>query len=227
MAALSFGMATTAWNHGTNTHTHTRPRTHTRTPTIRCIGWDPEGILGPPQTGHIARLEFKRRLERDADAREAFDRQVREEKQRRQELRQSRIPPDNPQELIEYLLDTEAQDIEFEIARMRPRLNEEFFSQLKSELGQLRFAATEDRLIELEALEKAIQEGIARESLTKILTSKDVKATLLQMVESSEINRSLLALLDENIADAHRSNQKQAAEYMEKLRGALLKYITV
>ncbi|XP_052118380.1 uncharacterized protein LOC107488207 isoform X2 [Arachis duranensis] len=223
MAALSFGMATTAWNHGTNTHTHTRPRTHTRTPTIRCIGWDPEGILGPPQTGHIARLEFKRRLERDADAREAFDRQVREEKQRRQELRQ---------------------DIEFEIARMRPRLNEEFFSQLKSELGQLRFAvnkteATEDRLIELEALEKAIQEGIdaydkmqgelikARESLTKILTSKDVKATLLQMVESSEINRSLLALLDENIADAHRSNQKQAAEYMEKLRGALLKYITV
>ncbi|KAL4293498.1 hypothetical protein AHAS_Ahas18G0134100 [Arachis hypogaea] len=49
---------------------------------------------------------------------------------------------------------------------------------------------------------------------------------LLQMVESSEINRSLLALLDENIADAHRSSQKQAAEYMEKLRGALLKYIT-
>ncbi|XP_020964773.1 uncharacterized protein LOC107614504 isoform X1 [Arachis ipaensis] len=47
------------------------------------------------------------------------------------------------------------------------------------------------------------------------------------MVESSEINRSLLALLDENIADAHRSSQKQAAEYMEKLRGALLKYITV
>ncbi|KAL1299466.1 hypothetical protein AAHE18_18G112500 [Arachis hypogaea] len=47
------------------------------------------------------------------------------------------------------------------------------------------------------------------------------------MVESSEINRSLLALLDENIADAHRSSQKQAAEYMEKLRGALLKYITI
>ncbi|MED6167642.1 hypothetical protein PIB30_004866 [Stylosanthes scabra] len=244
MASLSFGMATTVWNHGTRTRTRTRTGTHTRTPTIRCIGWDPEGVLGPPQTGHIARLEFKRRLERDAEARESFERQVREEKQRRHELRQSRIPPDNPQELIEYLLDTEAQDIEFEIARMRPRLNEEFFSQLRVELGQLRFAvnkteATEDRRIELEALEKAIQEGIdaydkmqgelikARQSLTKILTSKDVKATLLQMVESSEINRSLLALLDENIADAHGSNQKQAAEYMEKLRGALLKYITV
>lgn len=49
---------------------------------------DPEGVLGPPQTGHLARLEFKRRLERDAEAREAFQRQVREEKERRQALRQ-------------------------------------------------------------------------------------------------------------------------------------------
>ncbi|QHN96130.1 uncharacterized protein DS421_18g615740 [Arachis hypogaea] len=54
--------------------------------------------------------------------------------------------------------------------------------------------------------------------------SLDSFKELLQMVESSEINRSLLALLDENIADAHRSSQKQAAEYMEKLRGALLKF---
>lgn len=30
---------------------------------------------------------------------------------------------------------------------------------------------------------------------------------LLEMVERNEINRSLLALLDENIADAHRGNQ--------------------
>lgn len=49
---------------------------------------DPEGVLGPPQTGHLARLEFKRRLERDAEAREAFQREVREEKERRQALRQ-------------------------------------------------------------------------------------------------------------------------------------------
>jgi len=110
---------------------------------------DPEGLLGPPQTGHLARLEFRRRLERDAEAREAFEREVREEKERRQTLRQvfslscsfylltiscvihsfcssffitqSRIIPDTPEELIEYFLDTEAQEIEFEIARMRPR----------------------------------------------------------------------------------------------------------
>jgi len=44
--------------------------------------------LGPAQTGHIARLEFKRRLERDSEAREAFQKQLREEKERRQALRQ-------------------------------------------------------------------------------------------------------------------------------------------
>ncbi|KAF7828381.1 uncharacterized protein G2W53_019545 [Senna tora] len=240
MAALSFGIATTnvAVAHTTRLNS-TRSRTR-----IFCIGWDPEGVLGAPQTGHLARLEFKRRLERDAEAREAFERHVREEKDRRQALRQSRDVPDTAEELVEYFLDTEAQEIEFEIARMRPRLTEEFFSHLKFEIGQLRFAvskteAMEDRLIELEALQKALQEGTeaydkmqselikARESLTKILTSKDVKATLLEMVERSEINRSLLALLDENIANAQRGNQKQAAEFMEKLRGAVLKYITV
>ncbi|TKY70857.1 hypothetical protein E2542_SST07151 [Spatholobus suberectus] len=242
MATLSFGIVTT----GVSAAAGFRRRSNCkwRRPTILCIGWDPEGVLGPPQTGHLARLEFRRRLDKDAEAREAFQRQVREEKERRQALRQSRIVPDTPQELIEYFLDTESQEMEFEIARMRSQLNEEFFSQLKLELGQLRFAVNrtelmEDRLIELEALEKAILEGIeaydkmqtelikARASLTKILTSKDVKATLLEMVERNEINRSLLALLDENIANAHKGNQKQAAEYMEKLRGALLKYITV
>jgi hypothetical protein len=247
MATLNFGIATASVTAASSFGTRTR-----RSPTIVCIGggpippvgWDPDGVLGPPNTGHLARLEFKRRLEKDSDAREAFERQVREEKERRRELRQSRDVPDTPQDIIEYFLDTEAQEIEFEIARMRSRLNKEFFSELKSELGQLRFAVNktplmDDRLTELEALEKAIQEGTeaydkmqaqlikAKESLTKILTSKDVKATLLDMVERNEINRSLLTLLDENISAAHGANQKQAAEYMEKLRGAVLKYITV
>ncbi|KAK7252662.1 hypothetical protein RIF29_36773 [Crotalaria pallida] len=247
MASFSFGIATTSLSTASaagSSCTKTSWSRYRPATRIFCIGWDPEGVLGRPQSGHIARLEFRRRLEKDAEAREAFERQVREEKERREAVRQSRVAPDTPQELIEYFLDTEAQDIEFEIARMRPRLNDEFYAQLKFELGQIRFAVTktqemEDRLIELEALEKALEEGkeaydkmqaelvTAKASLTKILTSKDVKATLLEMVESNEINRSLLALLDENIASAQRGNQKQAAEFMEKLRGAVVKYITV
>lgn len=49
---------------------------------------DPEGILGPPKGGHIARLEFKKSLEKDADARESFNRQVREERERRRARRE-------------------------------------------------------------------------------------------------------------------------------------------
>ncbi|GLT69683.1 hypothetical protein SLA2020_418170 [Shorea laevis] len=239
MSALSIGIASTAITVRTNLTPSSSSRRR-----VSCIGWDPEGLLGPPQTGHIARTEFKRRLERDADAREAFESQVREEKERRRAIRQSRAVPDTPAELIEYFLDTEAQEIEFEIARLRPRLNQEFFSQLQFELGQLRFAVSktqnvEDRLIELELLQKALQEGkeaydkmqadliTAKENLTKLLTSKDLKATLLDMVEQNELNRSLLTLLDENIANAQRCNQKQAAEFMEKLRGAILRYMTV
>ncbi|KAL8064425.1 hypothetical protein ABFX02_01G089100 [Erythranthe guttata] len=220
----------------------TKPRVHSTK--IRCIGWDPEGVLGAPKGDHISRLEFKRRLDKDADAREAFERQVREEKDRMRALRENRVAPDTEEKLVEYFLDTEAQEIEFEIARLRPRLNEEFFSHLKLELGKLRFAVSktqdvEDRIFELETLSKALQEGIeaydrmqselvtARSSLMKLFTSKDVKATLLDMVESNELNRSLLTLLDENIATAYQGNQTQAAQYMEKIRGAMLKYLTV
>ncbi|CAN6580850.1 unnamed protein product [Malus baccata var. baccata] len=240
MAALtlSIGIATTS-SALLKRPTPRRPRVAR----ISCIGWDPEGVLGPPQTGHLARIEFKRRLEKDADAREEFERQVIEEKERRRTIRESRVVPDTAEELIEYFLNTEAREIEFEISRLRPRLDKEFFSHLQYELGQLRFAVSktqdiEDRLIELEALQKALQEGTeaydkmqtdlikAKLSLTKVLSSKDVKSTLLEMVEHNELNRSFLTLLDENIANAHKGNQKQAAEFMEKVRGAVLKYIT-
>lgn len=50
---------------------------------------DPEGVFRqPPQTGHLARLEFKKRLEKDSEAKEAYERQLREEKERRESVRQ-------------------------------------------------------------------------------------------------------------------------------------------
>ncbi|KAJ8449368.1 hypothetical protein Cgig2_002500 [Carnegiea gigantea] len=250
MAALSIGVA------GVRSFTHSFTSTSTPRPrSISCV-WDPEGLFSrtPQTTGHIARLEFRRRIEKDAEAREAYQRHLKEEKERGEALLQSRVIPDTVAELIEYFLDTEAQEIEYEIARLRPRrgtncrgncrLNDEFFKHLQTELGQLRFAvnrtqAMEDRLIELEALQKALTEGTeaydkmqnalvsAKQNLVKIFTSKDINATLLEMVEKNEVNRALLTLLDENIASAHRSNQTQAVEYMEKLRGAVVKYITV
>ncbi|OAY74640.1 hypothetical protein ACMD2_02381, partial [Ananas comosus] len=205
---------------------------------------DPEGILGPPRGGHIARLEIRRRLERDADAREEIQRRAREERLRRRESREARVVPETEEGLVEYLLDPEAREIEIEIARLRLRLNKEFFDHLQREVGQLRFALNrtkemDERLIELEAMQKVLLEGTeaydkmqedlvsAKERLMKILQSKDRKATLLEMVERNELNRSVLALLDENIANALNNDQEEAAAFMENVRSTIVKYITV
>uniref|UniRef100_A0A1D1Y671 Malate dehydrogenase n=1 Tax=Anthurium amnicola TaxID=1678845 RepID=A0A1D1Y671_9ARAE len=235
---------TSAWGRRGAAPAGVAPSSSWRSRAIRCIGWDPEGVLGPPRGGHIARLELKRRLEKDAGAREAFDRQLREEKERRRALRQSRVVPETVAGLVEYFLDTEARELEFEISRLRPRLNKELFDHLQLELAQLRFAVSrtkemEDRLIELEAMQKVLLEGteaydkmqddlvLAKERLTKILQSKDKKATLLEMVERNELSRSVLALLDENIASAIKNDQKEAAAFMENIRTTMLKYMTV
>lgn len=201
-------------------------------------------MLGPPQGGHISRLEFKRRLEKDATARDDFDRQVREEQERRRAMREARVIPDTMGGLVEYFLDTDARELEFEVSRLRPRLNKEFFDHLKLELGQLRFAVSrtkemEDRVIELEAMQKVMLELTeacdkmeadlvsTKERLMKILQAKDRKATLLDMVERNELNRSVLTLLDENIASAIQNDQKEAAAFMANVRASMLKYITV
>lgn len=50
---------------------------------------DPEGVFkAPVQPGHIERLEFKKRFEKDSEAKEAYERHLIEEKQRRESLRQ-------------------------------------------------------------------------------------------------------------------------------------------
>ncbi|KAG6519418.1 hypothetical protein ZIOFF_022911 [Zingiber officinale] len=207
---------------------------------LTAVELDPEGILGPPQRGHIARLEFRKQLEKDAVTREAFNRQLREEREQRRRRRESRVVPETIDGLIEYFLDTEAREIEVEIAR----LNKEFFDHLQTELGQLRFAINrtkeiEDRTIELEAMQKVLLEGTeaydkmqmdfvsARERLMKILQAKDRKSAILELVEKNELNRSVLALLDENIASAQASNQKEAADFMESVRATVVKYITL
>lgn len=58
-------------------------------------------------------------------------------------------------------METEAEEIKFEVARCRPRLTENFFSALKSEIGKLKFipSPTADdtkKVAQLEILEKSI-----------------------------------------------------------------------
>ncbi|KAH9297627.1 hypothetical protein KI387_029309, partial [Taxus chinensis] len=70
---------------------------------------DPEGILGPPRGGHIARRETEQR-----------EHLLRHDLHRRRAARQGRVVPETVADLVEFLLETEAQEIEYEIARCRP-----------------------------------------------------------------------------------------------------------
>ncbi|MCD7459671.1 hypothetical protein HAX54_041588 [Datura stramonium] len=207
------------------------------------------------------RLEWTRvpeTYENDAAAREEFERRVLEEERASQSstVRSATIcgvVNKTSLNLFPFVMDanwkgswsfflTLAQRLSLRLPRLRPRLNKEFFDHLQLELGRHTVSVNktqevEDRLIELEALQRALQEATEaydklqadlyqqKEELTsEILTSKDVST----VCDSFQI---LLLypcwrLLDENIATAHSVNQKQAAEYMEKLRGLVLKYLT-
>ncbi|KAJ7519121.1 hypothetical protein O6H91_20G023700 [Diphasiastrum complanatum] len=203
-----------------------------------------EGILGPPQGGHIARRTLEKLMQAEGDEKEAIEKQASLERERRRAAREARIVPETNEGLVEFFMQTEAQDFDFEIARCRLRLNGEFFSYLQQEVSSLRFSLdrtkdVEDRLVELEALQQVLIEGTeaydklsldlvrAKAQLARILASKDKRATLLEMVAKNELDRSLLALLDQNIATANAAGQEQVSKFMEKIRGAVLKYISL
>lgn len=62
-------------------------------------------------------------------------------------VHQSRVVPDTMAGLVEYFLDSEAREIEVEIARLRPRLTKEFFDHLQLELSQLKFAVSRTKVL--------------------------------------------------------------------------------
>ena len=49
---------------------------------------------------------------------------------------QARVQPTSNGELIEYLLSTEQPEMEYETARCRPLLTQEFLAFIKQEIGQ-------------------------------------------------------------------------------------------
>lgn len=211
---------------------------------ISAVGWDPEGILSGPQPGHITRRKMQRSIAEDNADQEKAMAAARAELERRRATREARAVPEGDPELLEFFLNTEVQEMEYEVARCRPRLTPHFFSVLRAEAGALRFAVEQteerrDRLAELEALEKVLKEALeaydsmaddllgAKEKLTTILSAKDKRAAILQLAADSQLDRPLLALLDQNIAAAQGANEAQAAEFMEKVRSAVVKYITL
>jgi hypothetical protein len=153
--------------------------------------------------------------------------------------REARKLPETPTEAIEFFLSTEAADMDFEVARNRLALDESFFRNLDSVIGQERFGArpNEDKLAELEALRKYLEDAVAavdkatkstasaQERLKTLLSSPDKKQCILDMAGENEIDQALCDLLQQNIDAARMANQTKPAEFMEKVLGACKKFL--
>ena len=79
----------------------------------------------------IWRSETRQALEKE---KEKLKEEWKKKRKELEEARESRPEPTSPAELVTYFFETEFNEMEFEIVRNRPKLNEEFFAYLKSQM---------------------------------------------------------------------------------------------
>ena len=72
----------------------------------------------------------------DKDAKEVIDTFIATQRAELQEKREARLVPEDPHDLVEFFLDTEAPDMEWEVARCRPKLDKEFFATVDKLVGK-------------------------------------------------------------------------------------------
>ena len=66
-----------------------------------------------------------------------------------------------------------------------------------------------------------------RERMMKLLTAKDKKAMILEMVETGELDINLMALLKTNENTAREAGLTQEADFMKKIYNACSKFVSV
>lgn len=77
------------------------------------------------------------RVQEDGDSKAIMDSFMAAHKEEVQQRRESREVPEDAYDLVEYFLDTEAPDMAYEVARCRPKLDDEFFTVLNKLVGTL------------------------------------------------------------------------------------------
>lgn len=207
---------------------------------VQATSWDPEGLFkSAPQEGMIERKLFMQQGKGGEDFEKKMAQFAEQQRSELQKKRDARKVPDKMEDLIEYLLDTEAPEMEFEVARCRPLVTPDFFAYLDRRIGLERFSTLpdEDRLAELETLRDYLKEAVEavdkaaqvlaapQDRLKKLLEAKDKKAVLLEMAGNNEIDRALIDLLDQNIEGATTAKNEKVAEFMTKVKQAALRYL--
>eukprot|EP00898_Chlorokybus_atmophyticus_P009166 jgi/Chlat1/9250/Chrsp99S08523 len=207
---------------------------------VRNIGWDPEGILAAPSGNHLARRQMSADKQLAEEARKEADRRLEESERIKRERRAARSVPETPSDLIQYFLETNEEDFEYETARYRPRMDEAFFSQLDRDIGTARFSNSvkdQEKVQVMEKLKDILKEGVAsldemtskmvsaQSRLRQVLTAADKKAQLLKLAEENQIDSAFITLLEQNTASARTAGQEEVAKLLEKIREVSLKYV--
>lgn len=77
----------------------------------------------------------------------------------------------------------------------------------------------------MKAIDNAVSgSASAIERFKKLMTAKDKKSMILEMVAANEIDQLLLDVFDQNVQQAKDSKEDQKAEFMQKLRDACKRY---
>ena len=157
------------------------------------INYDPDGVLGEVEDDSdmlIDRHLAKRKAQELEKEKEKLKEEWKKKRKELEDAREARPEPTSPAELVTYFFETEFNEMEFEIVRNRPKLNEEFFAYLKSQMED--DAVDEDMKGKIEALNTVTSNFVGfvdqttramlqpKERMMKLLTAKDKRAMILK-----------------------------------------------
>jgi len=205
------------------------------------ISYDPDGLF-PEVDESSASMMIDRRLgmrqaEMDADVEEEMKKKHEEARAALQEARDARVQPgpEDPEALVTYFFETEINEMEYEIVRCRPLLVDSFFQHLQKtvdaseglekEKREALYTVTSNFVGFVDQTTRAMLQP--QERMIKLLTAKDKKAMILEMVETGELDVNLMALLKTNENTARQAGRTQEADFMKKIYNACAKFVSV
>jgi hypothetical protein len=203
------------------------------------IAYDPDGLFPDVDETSSSFLIDRRLGERqrmkEEELQEEAKKKHKEERAKLQAERDARTQPDDPEGLVQYFFETELNEMEYEIVRCRPLLTDAFFANLtktiaeseglEKEKREALYTVTSGFVGFVDQTTKAMLQP--RERMMKLLTAKDKKAMILEMVETGELDINLMALLKTNINTAKEAGLTQEAAFMEKIYAACAKFVNV
>jgi len=190
------------------------------------IAWDEEGLFGQSSNDDLIARNMQQRQARFEE--EEAERKAEERAKLRKELEEFRasrtVPENDPRMLMEYLLTTEINELEFEMTRCRPQLTEEFFNYTEKEVEE---TAAGERLDQLKGMLKATREFVAfmdanvqalaapADRLKALFAAEDKKQHILEMAGEGQIDDPFMALFFTNIDMAYSSGNEKVGDYMK------------